>query len=76
MTRRDTLQSVHEPFGDAFYYGPEMVSDRFKDDDEYCEATGFSSTTYKDVLDSMADAGKDVSFNFFSFSIDCCHVPM
>jgi hypothetical protein len=60
MTRRDIMQSVHEPFGDAFYYGPEFRSERFKDDPATREASGFSSTTYKDVLRNIEEAGKEV----------------
>lgn len=58
MTRRDILESVHEPFGDAFYYGPEFLSDRFRDDAAGREASGFSHKTYKDVLDEIMESGK------------------
>lgn len=61
MARRDILESVHEPFGDAFYYGPEILSDRFRNDTATREQSGFSHKTYKDVLDEVMDAGKDVS---------------
>ncbi|KAK1769167.1 P-loop containing nucleoside triphosphate hydrolase protein [Phialemonium atrogriseum] len=53
MTRRDTLSCVHEPFGDPFYYGPERLSSRFEDDAALREATGYSKTTYKDVMDQI-----------------------
>jgi hypothetical protein len=61
MARRDILESVHEPFGDAFYYGPERLSERFSNDAATRESSGFSSKTYKDVLNEVMDAGKDVS---------------
>jgi hypothetical protein len=61
MARRDILESVHEPFGDAFYYGPEILSDRFRNDTATREQSGFSQKTYKDVLNEVMDAGKDVS---------------
>ncbi|KAF4546180.1 uncharacterized protein LTHEOB_4177 [Lasiodiplodia theobromae] len=32
MTCQDTLQCLHEPFGDAFYYGPERLSERYEND--------------------------------------------
>lgn len=60
MTRRDILESIHEPFGDAFYYGPEFLSDRFRDDPASREASGFSQRTYKDILESIMEAGKEV----------------
>jgi len=56
MTRRDTLQSMHEPFGDPFYFGPEFMSERFKDDAEHRNKTGYGGQTYKDVLDEFAQA--------------------
>ncbi|KAM0303629.1 hypothetical protein HYE67_003707 [Fusarium culmorum] len=59
MARRDILESVHEPFGDAFYYGPEILSDRFRNDTATREQSGFSHKTYKDVLNEVMDAGKD-----------------
>jgi hypothetical protein len=59
MTRRDTLESVHEPFGDAFYFGPEFLSDRFRDDAAAREGSGSSTKTYKDILNEVMDAGKE-----------------
>ena len=53
MTRRDTLECIHEPFGDAFYYGPERLSSRFEDDMKAREESGFSQTTYQTVFDSI-----------------------
>ena len=53
MTRRDVLQCVHEPFGDAFYFGPERLSSRYESDEEARESSGFANTTYKDVADSL-----------------------
>ncbi|KAK4176097.1 P-loop containing nucleoside triphosphate hydrolase protein [Triangularia setosa] len=55
MTRHDILHCVHEPFGDAFYYGPERLSERFKDDEEGRKKSGFSQITYKDVVDQIFD---------------------
>jgi hypothetical protein len=50
---RDDLQAVHEPFGDAFYFGPERLSRRFEDKPEARLSSGFSQTTYKDVVDRI-----------------------
>lgn len=60
MTRRDTLHSMHEPFGDPFYFGPEFMSERFKDDAEHRNKSGYGGQTYKDVLDEFAKAEKEV----------------
>lgn len=53
MTRRDILECAHEPFGDAFYFGPERLSSRYEDDEAARVSSGFSDVTYKDVLDSL-----------------------
>lgn len=60
MTRRDILESIHEPFGDAFYFGPEFLSDRFRDDVATRESSGYAEKTYKDILDSITEAEKEV----------------
>lgn len=60
MTRRDILESIHEPFGDAFYFGPEFLSDRFRDDVATRESSGYAQKTYKDILESIMEAGKEV----------------
>ncbi|KAI9842575.1 MAG: helicase [Thelocarpon superellum] len=53
MTCRDTLTCIHEPFGDAFYFGPERLSARYEDDVKARRDSGFSNSTYKTVLDKM-----------------------
>ncbi|PYH95083.1 hypothetical protein BO71DRAFT_212567 [Aspergillus ellipticus CBS 707.79] len=53
MTRRDTIQCIHEPFGDAFYYGPERLSSRFADDEQARLDSGFSQSTFQTVLDRI-----------------------
>jgi hypothetical protein len=62
MTRRDTLDCVHEPFGDAFYFGPERLSERFENDEEYRAKSGFANTTYKDVLEPLLKEADEVRF--------------
>lgn len=57
MTRRDTLECAHEPFGDAFYYGPERLSERYAQNEAARESSGFSKTTYQDVLDRLERDG-------------------
>jgi len=60
MTRRDILTCVHEPFGDAFYFGPERLSPRYEDDDKAREESGFSSSTYKTIFERIEQEGKEV----------------
>ncbi|KAK4448584.1 P-loop containing nucleoside triphosphate hydrolase protein [Podospora aff. communis PSN243] len=49
MTRED-LNCIHEPFGDAFYFGPERLSERYADDAKAREESGFATTTFADVV--------------------------
>lgn len=57
MTRTD-LTCIHEPFGDAFYFGPERLSSRYENDPEERKKSGFNETTYKDVLDAIDGEGE------------------
>ncbi|KAI9808204.1 MAG: hypothetical protein M1825_004661 [Sarcosagium campestre] len=61
MTCRDSLNCLHEPFGDAFYYGPERLSERYENSEQDRIDSGFNETTYKAVFDRIAresDKGK------------------
>lgn len=63
MTRRDTLKCIHEPFGDAFYFGPELMSKRFANDAKYRQESGYANTTYLDILkDIEGDGQNEVRF--------------
>lgn len=53
MTQRDTLECLHEPFGDAFYYGPERISPRYEDDEKDRIASGYAESTYKTIVDRI-----------------------
>lgn len=60
MTQRDTIQCVHEPFGDAFYYGPERLSGRFEDDEQARVDSGFSNSTYLTVVERLEREASEV----------------
>ena len=64
MTCRDTLQCVHEPFGDAWYFGPERLSDRYGGDGKAREASGFTDSTYRTVFESIERENTEVGFPF------------
>ncbi|CAK1362223.1 hypothetical protein CB0940_02497 [Cercospora beticola] len=53
MTRRNSIQTIHEPFGDAFYYGPERMGTRFENDEEARKQSGFAESTFKTILDRI-----------------------
>ncbi|EGS20444.1 uncharacterized protein CTHT_0022740 [Thermochaetoides thermophila DSM 1495] len=54
MTRKD-LKCVHEPFGDAFYFGPERLSERYADDEEARQKSGFVDVTYRDIVERLLE---------------------
>jgi len=60
MTRTDILSCVHEPFGDAFYFGPERLSERYEDDEKARLESGFSESTYKTIFERIEREGKEV----------------
>ncbi|KAK2762103.1 hypothetical protein FQN54_001110 [Arachnomyces sp. PD_36] len=53
MTRSKTLKCIHEPFGDAFYFGPERLSERYEEDVEARVESGFGDSTYKTIFDRI-----------------------
>lgn len=78
MTRRD-LACVHEPFGDAFYFGycatllflhkadmsrPERMGVRYENDEEARKASGFADSTYNTVFERLEREGSDVRAMF------------
>ena len=65
MTRRDTLKCIHEPFGDAFYYGAERLSTRFENDEQTRVDSGFENSTYQTVLDRFDTEGAEVRLSFY-----------
>lgn len=64
MTRRDTLKCIHEPFGDAFYYGGERLSTRFENDEQTRVDSGFQKSTYQTTLDRLEAEGAEVRLSF------------
>lgn len=60
MTRRNSLSTIHEPFGDAFYYGPERMGARFEGDEEARIKSGFADSTFKTIFDHIASEAAQV----------------
>lgn len=60
MTRRKDIQCIHEPFGDAFYYGPERLSERYADEEQARLDSGFSQSTFNTVLDRIKRESQEV----------------
>ncbi|PFH59868.1 hypothetical protein XA68_11760 [Ophiocordyceps unilateralis] len=53
MVCRDELQCQHEPFSDAFYFGPEFLSHRYRHDAATRRASPAADATYKSLLDGF-----------------------
>lgn len=62
MTRHKTLQCVHEPFGDAYYFGPERLAERYEEDPTTRKESGYSDSTYRTIFDHIAKENSEVSF--------------
>ncbi|KAI4261797.1 MAG: hypothetical protein L6R42_003011 [Xanthoria sp. 1 TBL-2021] len=66
MTRRDILNFFHEPFGDAFYFGPEKISPaHLRWSIDKIESSGRGHYTYDWVLQSILTADEDPTKRVF-----------
>ena len=65
MTRRNSIQTIHEPFGDAFYFGPERLGDRFEDDEEARKQSGYSESTFATIMERIEREAAEVRFISF-----------
>lgn len=61
MTRQNTLTCIHEPFGDAFYFGPERLGARYENDPKARQESGFAESTYQTILDRIDEESEEVS---------------
>lgn len=66
MTQRNSLACFHEPFGDAFYFGPERMGERYEDDERTRFESGFAEVTYQTVLDQFEEESTKVHLTTFS----------
>lgn len=53
MTRTDILKCAHEPFGDAYYFGPERLAERYEDDEKARSESGFADSTFQTIFDRI-----------------------
>lgn len=60
MTRHETLQCVHEPFGDAYYFGPERLAERYENDAKARKESGYEDSTYRTIFDRIARENSEV----------------
>ena len=60
MTQTTQLKCIHEPFGDAFYFGPERLSERYENDEEARRKSGFADVTFGGVVRGISEAQREV----------------
>lgn len=61
MTRKD-LQCVHEPFGDAYYFGPERLGYRYEgpENQQARQESGYVNSTFRSIFDRIAKDNAEV----------------
>ena len=74
MTRHKTLQCVHEPFGDAYYFGPERLAERYENDPKGREESGYTESTYRTIFDRIARENSEVRISKSHRSRSSSHV--
>jgi hypothetical protein len=75
MTRHDTLQCVHEPFGDAYYFGPERLAERYENDPKARKESGYEESTYKTIFDRIARENSEVRSLILSMLLQYMRFP-
>ncbi|KAI9783083.1 MAG: hypothetical protein M1839_004252 [Geoglossum umbratile] len=59
MTQTSQIRCIHEPFGDAFYFGTERLSDRYENDEKARRESGFADVTFGGVVKTILEAQKE-----------------
>lgn len=61
MTRKD-LKCVHEPFGDAYYFGPERLGYRYEgpENEQARQESGYANSTFRSIFDRIAKDNSEV----------------
>ena len=56
MNREKDFICVHEPFSDAYHWGPEKLSERYEDIEKLSVENGYETYTYQTALQIINDA--------------------
>jgi hypothetical protein len=56
VTRGKDIICVHEPFSDAYHWGPEKLSQRYEDIENLRVEKGYATYTYQTALQIINDA--------------------
>jgi hypothetical protein len=60
LTREDDIVCIHEPFSDAYHWGPEYLSERYQNVEKLRTENGYEDYTYHMALKIINDANTHV----------------
>ncbi|GMF76689.1 unnamed protein product [Aspergillus oryzae] len=60
LTRDNDIACVHEPFSDAYHWGPEKLSERYENVEKLRAENGFQDYTYRVALGLVNDSKQNV----------------
>lgn len=66
---REDVTCIHEPFDNAFFWGPERLHTRHENDEKARRDSGGSEVTYKAAFDVIQNAQQEVSKAIFIYSL-------
>lgn len=64
------MEIFHEPFGDCYYHGKEMMGERYMEDTENQRTSAnpeFDDITYKSVFESILNGTAEVRIFLYQF---------
>ncbi|KAI1169685.1 hypothetical protein F4777DRAFT_192864 [Nemania sp. FL0916] len=56
LTRVNDIECVHEPFSDAYHWGPEKLTERYENVEQLRAERGYGDYTYRTALDLINNA--------------------
>ncbi|KAI0388511.1 P-loop containing nucleoside triphosphate hydrolase protein [Xylariaceae sp. FL0594] len=75
LTRVDDIECVHEPFSDAYHWGPEKLTERYENVEQLRAEKGYGEYTYRAALDRIEEA-KSRGKRVFVKDMGKCLLPL
>ncbi|KAI8943960.1 hypothetical protein F4801DRAFT_585969 [Xylaria longipes] len=75
LTRADDIECVHEPFSDAYHWGPERLTERYENVEQLRAERGYGDYTYRTAL-SLIDNAKSRGKRVFVKDMGKCLMPL
>ena len=63
---REDITCLHEPFDEAFYFGPERLHPRYEGREDARIESGYSDVTYEMVVENIREHAKKVCSRCFT----------